>query len=340
MIVGLDYLLTTDPGIEEIVAGEIEERLPGARVQLLPSGGAGHLRVEQVTLERVLTLNTIHHVIEIRGEAEAATLDDIRRAVRDTEFPELFDARSFRVSTEQAGETGLTRREIQGAAGAVIQGRYGTAVDLEQFQFQVRVELCGSRVVIGLQRTERSLGKRVRRTRSLRTGIKPTIAAAMLRIAGAQRGSGRLLDPLCGAGTIPLEAKRINPSLEVYASDWDDDTLNVARRTVLDHDLKVWLRPADARDLSAVYTEPFDFIVTDPPYGVRQARRTNIRALYRNLVRSFEQVLASAGRIVLVIVKRKPFETALEETNLRLVSERQFVTGQLTPWILALSGRG
>lgn len=334
------YLLTTDPGIEDLAAEEIVERVPGARAQPVPFGARGHLRVERATLDQILALNTIHHVIEIRGEAQAATLDDIRRAVRGAEFPELADARSFRVSTQQAGESGLTRREIQGAAGAVIQGRYGTAVDLEQFEFNVRVELCGSHVVVGLQRTDRALSKRLRRAQPLRTGIKPTIAAAMLRLAGAHRGSGRLLDPMCGAGTIPVEAKRINPALEVHASDWDAETLGIARRTVENHDLPIVLQPADARDLRGVYAEPFDYLVTDPPYGVRQARRTSIRVLYRNLLPSFEKVLAASGRIVLVILKRRVFELALEKTDLRVVHERQFTAGQLKPWIFALSHQG
>jgi len=340
MTANLDYLLTTVPGIEDLAAQEIEERIPGARAEPLPFGLGGQVRLERAALDQVLTLNTIHHVIEIRGERQAATLDDIRRAVGATEFPELSTARSFRVNTEQAGTSGLTRQEIRGAAGAVLQRRYGTPVDLERFECNVRVEFCGGRVVVGLQRTERSLDKRLRRAKALRTAIKPTVAAAMLRLAGAHRGAGRLLDPMCGSGTIPVEAKRINSLLEVHASDWDSETLNIARRTAENHGLSIALQPADARGLRNVYSEPFDYIVTDPPYGVRQAKRTSSRVLYENLLRSFEKVVAASGRIVIVVVKRAAFEAALEGTDLRVVHERRIEAGQLKPWIFVLSRQG
>jgi 23S rRNA G2445 N2-methylase RlmL len=91
--------------------------------------------------------------------------------------------------------------------------------------------------------------------------------------------------------------------------------------------------------LRAVYTDAFDFIVTDPPYGVRQGKRTSLRALYGSLLRSFEQVLAPAGRIVLVVLKRGAFDAALRETGLLAVHERRLEAGRLAPWMVVLSHR-
>jgi len=330
------YLLTTDVGIEAIAADEVADETPASGVQPAPYGVAGLVRVESAQAEDLLRLTTIHHVIEIRGEAEVVTLDDVRRAVDDVELAELAAARSFRVTTEHACGGDLARRELQGAAGAVIQRRYGTPVDLEGFEVNVRVELFGTQLVVGLQRTTRSLGKRLRRSRELRTGIKPTVAAAMIRLAGAHEGRGRLIDPLCGAGTIPIEARRINPELAVVACDWDEETVATARGTAENAGVELEVRQVDARELRAAYAGPFDYIVTDPPYGVRLGKRSSLRRLYPALLRSFEQALADSGRIVLVALKLHAFRTALDETSLRVVCQRRFCAGQLAPHIFVL----
>jgi putative N6-adenine-specific DNA methylase/tRNA (guanine6-N2)-methyltransferase len=333
------YLLTTDPGIEDLAAEELCERLPAASAQPLPYGLPGQVRAGAASLDALLSLRTIRQVIEIRLEAGASTLDDLRRLVGRAELPELSGAESFRVTTEWAGVVGATRREIQGAAGAVLQGRYGTRVDLERPQYRVRVEVCGNRMVAGLQRTERSLSKRLVRARPLRSSIRPTLAAAMLRLAGAQRGGGRLIDPMCGAGTIPIEARQLNAELEVHASDWDPKTLQVARATAARHGCAIDFRLADARALGRSYATPFDSLVTDPPYGVRQAKRSSSLALYRSLLPSFEAVLAESGRIVLVALKPKVFRLALEATALELLHERRVRAGSLELWMVVLAHR-
>lgn len=333
------YLLTTDPGIEDIATEEVLERLPRARAQVEPYGFPGQVRVEVDAAGPLLELATIHHVIEIHGESEAATLADIRRAVGGVEFPELIDAGSFRVTSVCSGEHDFTSREIQGAAGAVIQRRYGTSVDLKGFDVNVRVDLYGGHLVAGVQRTDKSLGKRIKRARVLRTSIKPTIAAAMVRLAGAHRGAGRLIDPLCGTGNIPIEAKRMNSRLDVYACDWDGGTVEVSRATLANHGLEVDVRVCDARALRGVYPEPFDYIVTDPPYGVRLGRRSGIAVLYRALMPSLEDVLSEDGRLVVAVLKFGTFLGALEKSGLEVLAERIVGAGDLRPRVVVLGRR-
>jgi 23S rRNA G2445 N2-methylase RlmL len=333
------FLLTTDPGIQDITAGEVVDELPTAEVAAEPYGHPGYVRVETTSVDPLLRLRTIHHVVELRGEAEARTLEELEEKVASFEFHELSSAASFRVTSERAGKQDFSHMEIQRTAGAVIQGRYGTRVDLEGFEVNVRVDLYGHHLVAGIQRTRKDLGNRILRSRSLRTSLKPTLAAAMVRLAGAHHGEGRLIDPLCGTGTIPIEARQINSRLEVMACDWDDETVETARGTVANHELDIEVRLCDARSLHGVYAEPFDYIVTDPPYGVRQAKRTDIAVLYRALLESFEQALADSGRIVLVVLKFRAFRRALEPTGLRVVHERLVESGGLFPRIFVLERR-
>ena len=330
------YLLTTDPGIESIVIDELRERGLGEEVCARPYDAQGHVRVVADEIERLRELTMIHDIIEIRHEARAATLDEIEAALGDVEFPELDEAESFRVTTERVGKHEFCSTDVQRVAGAAVFRRYGKRVDLEGFDVNVRVNLYGDHLIAGIQRTSRSLGNRILRSKALRSSLKPTIAVAMLRLVGAHRGAGSLIDPMCGAGTIPIEARRINPRLEVRASDWDDETVEVARDTIRNHELDVPVERFDARNLGEACPGRFDYIVTDPPYGVRQARRTSMLHLYESILPSFERALKPGGTIALVVVKYRTFLAALERTALQVTHERLIDLGGLCSRILVV----
>lgn len=297
------------------------------------------MRVEIDGPAELLRLRTIHHVIALGLEGEVRSIAEIEHLLSGIELGELESAASFRVSSKRRGNHDFKSGDIERAAGGVLHRRYGTPVDLEEFAVEVRVDLIGTRLFAGVQITPGSLGQRILRSGTLRSALKPTVAAAMLRLAGAHRGRGRLLDPLCGSGTIPVEAQLINPLLEVSASDWDADTVEIARQTVANHGLAIEVQTVDARSLKDVYPLPFDYIVTDPPYGVRQAKHTSRSRLYGSLLSSFEEVLAESGKIALVVLKYQAFVAALERSRLRIVDERRVELGRITPRILVLERR-
>jgi putative N6-adenine-specific DNA methylase/tRNA (guanine6-N2)-methyltransferase len=336
------FLITSDPGLEEIAAEEICDELSGADVKIRPCGLPGQIMVQTSASERLFDLKTIHHVVEIRGELEIESPDRVAGALSEVEFPELRDADSFRVTSKLSGDHRCDKLEIQRAAGAVLHERHRTPVDLENYELNIRVDLYGDRLVIGIQRTRDSLGNRIKRTKPLRSALKPTIAAAMLRIAGAHQGGGRLIDPMCGSGTIPVEAARINPRLEQCAADWDRDTTEVARDTLSVHGLEIPVEIADARALGEAYPSRFDFIVTNPPYGLRQAKRTGITRLYRALLSSFGAAIKDSGTIVLIVVKYRAFLAALDGSGLEIVDERVVDLGGLEARIyrICLKDRG
>ena len=107
----------------------------------------------------------------------------------------------------------------------------------------------------------------------------------------------------------------------------------LARETARDNGVELELRVADARDLGSTFPGAFDWIVTDPPYGLRQARRTSLTRLYVRLLDSFAAAVAPGGRIALVAVKHRVVRAALERTALSIVDERTLETGGIEPRI-------
>lgn len=326
-------LVLTDPGLESVACDELRECWPSAETCFPLGDTSGRLIVELPGDADFTRLRTAHHVVRLLGESDAASLEDVRLAVRQVEIPELESAASFRVTTSRKGDHAFKSEQIAGAAGAVLQQRYGTPVDLSDYEVNVRADLHGARLTIGVQLTRESLGARMRRTVPLRTALKPTIAAAMVRLSGAHQGHGTLLDPMCGAGTVPFEASTTNPALRVIGTDWDLPTLHNARRTLRDNGVDVPLVAADVRHVADVVTQRFDFVVTDPPYGVRQARRARLSVFYARMLHGIVEALADRARVVLISPRRQAMLRALGEVPLEVVDERQVETGGLRPRI-------
>ncbi len=315
------FILTTNPGIEDIAGEELRERwaeagLEPEGLQVERSGARGQVAARadcsaQRFLEVARRMRSIYHVLLQLARfplEEAEPLESIRRALRALEIPGMREAASFRVTCNRSGEHPFSSLDVQREAGAALQQRYGTPVDLEGYELDVRVDLQGRDCQVRLQLTRDGLDRRFRRVYQPRVTLKATVAYAMLRLARLGPQTRRLLDPFCGSGTILLEAARIHPDLEVVGGDRDPRAVEGARRNAAAAGLaeRIEVRLMDARDLAARYPPGrFGAIVTDPPFGVRQGRGIDYTDLYRKFLDGARRVLAPEGRLVLLVGKRR-----------------------------------
>lgn len=328
------HLLACVPGLERLVAAEVTELDPDASVEGVPAPGLVLARGLETD---PLVLRTVQHVVRVRAEATAGDLDGLRSAVGAVDVPELAGARSFRATGVVHGAAPFSAREAAGAAGFAVKRRHGTAVYLEAPDVNVRVDVVGDRLFVGVQLTREPLDRRVRRGAPLRVSLKATVAAALVRAAGAHRGGGAILDPTCGSGTIVVEAAAACPALELHASDWDAATLEVARGTFRNHGLEVATRCVDARRLESGWGRTFRFVVANPPFGRRVGRRLRIAAFLEEVLRSAASVLERGGRLALVTPRRKALERALLRVPLRVLDEHSAAMGDLRPGLFVLA---
>jgi 23S rRNA G2445 N2-methylase RlmL len=189
----------------------------------------------------------------------------------------------------------------------------------------VAVHLARDHATVYLDVGGGSLHERGWRARSGDAPLRETLAAAMLRLSGWDRASP-LADPMCGAGTIAIEAaawaRRMAPGLararfgfERWASHDDAeragmlDLRGVAKTEALADGPAVHASDVDPRQIERARgnareagvelvlerrdvrdLEPLDppgFVVTNPPYGERIAREP---ALYADLARTFRRL--------------------------------------------------
>lgn len=319
-------MLTTTPGLEDVAAEELAERAAAAGIEpdalAWPDAGvAGRLRVdvpadEAATRALALAMRTAHHasrhVTTLPLPAERG-LERIVAAVREAAWPELDASTPFRVTGARHGEHDFSSRDLQVAAGAVLQQRTGAPVDLERYAVNVQVDAIHDRCVIAVRWTDRALGRRFERRFNRRVALKPPVAHALLRLAARDLAPGTVLDPFCGTGTILLEAGTMFRRATLLGSDTAPACVDGAGENLAAAglDTRARLARVDARLLGEHYpAESVDLLATNPPYGRRLGRGTNFTRLYSDFLAGAQRVLRPGGRLAILVGKRGAFNHA------------------------------
>ena len=264
-------LLTTNPGLESIVAEEFRQRAMAAglsepRVELRPFGFGGQVAVHATAggVETAMRLRSIHHVLRLlyRFDITDASkpVDTFAASVPMTAVPpaslrppvpapcpeieriycvlrqygvgELDTAATFRVTTKRSGAHPFTSLDVQRFAGGALIARHGCAVDLLHHDTEVRTDVIGQTCIVGVQLSREALSRRLSRTYRPRAALKANVAYALLHLARIDAETTSLLDPFCGSGTILLEAADLYPHLQLVGSDYSADTLAGTRRNI------------------------------------------------------------------------------------------------------------
>lgn len=350
--------ITTNPGLEAIVREELEAlvaeaAMPPVEIRTRPFGFGGQVWVEggerQAMEKLALTLRSVHHVLTPLHRFEIPATEGLQYIEAQVEALAIADmetAQTFRVTSKRSGTHDFGSMDIQRRAGAALWRHYGCAVDLENFDVNVRVDVYENICLVGYQLTQKSLSKRYSRRFQPRVALKASIAYAMLHLARIdqdkrQGENRRLLDPFCGSGTILFEAAQIHPNLSIYGCDIDHRVVECARGNAEDVGLeeRIELCQGDARELDKTFPgEHFDYIITNPPYGVRFGQHLNFERFYTRVLQQIWHRLQPGGRLVLIAWKRRQFMRALKLTGLfRKELERPIETGDLQPCIYVLN---
>jgi predicted RNA methylase len=135
----------------------------------------------------------------------------------------------------------------------------------------------------------------VYRVRDVPAASNPTLAAALVRIAGV-RADDVVWDPFVGSGTELVERALAGPYAELHGSDGDPRALDAARANFDAAGLRsVNLQVADATSFAPAGVT---LIITNPPMGRRVARADSLPALFDRFIDHAARVLARHGRLV------------------------------------------
>jgi 23S rRNA G2445 N2-methylase RlmL len=206
------FLASTNRGLEDVAGREVRNLL-GATAETLYPG----MITFEAEAAAVVTLHerarTLHRVLIERVRGTCSSLDGIAALAGELDVTSIFGPDSaFAVRAQRHGNHEFGSPDVESVVGQAIVDSYREVagkrptVDLDDPDIIFRVFVRGDRVIVAVDATgTHSLHRRWYWDQNHDAPLRPTLAASMLQIAGYD-GTRRLVDPMCGAGTIPIEA--------------------------------------------------------------------------------------------------------------------------------------
>lgn len=348
-----DLFVVTAPGLEDITAAEMAAlgHPPDAR-----EPGGLSLAGDVDALWRLnMGLRTASRVLVRVAEFRAVGFGELERRGRKVPWrsflapgipPDevVFDVTCRKSRLYHSGAVEARLREAlaeavsgsgPGASGRPSPGDAATgAEDPPPARFVVR--LVRNRLLLSADASGEHLHRRGYRQAVARAPLRETLAAALL-LAGEWDGKVPLVDPFCGAGTIPIEAAMMvlgilpgarrrfafetwagvdperghalrtaaTPGGEprdvplILASDRDAGAVEASLANARRAGVDQWIHVARAAVSQAQLPGTPGLLVTNPPYGARVGDTSTLRNLYARLGTRLREEW-SGGRVVLL----------------------------------------
>ncbi|HET9727162.1 MAG TPA: class I SAM-dependent RNA methyltransferase [Gemmatimonadales bacterium] len=312
------------PGLEPLVAAEL--RALGAvhplAVEEFEPGGVGFATDVAGLYAANLHLRVASRVLVRVGSFHAAAFRELERHARQlpwTRFIRTGQAVAFRVTSRKSRlyhQEAVAERLLTAAAAEAGVGQAGMEGGAQEFVVRLFRDQC----TVSADASGELLHRRGYRLVSAKAPLRETLAAAMLAGAGWS-GQAPLVDPMCGSGTIPIEAamlaRRIPPGVarsfaferwpEFDGRAWSA-VRDLAREQIRptspvrilgsDRDAGAVQAAAGNAERAGVAADiewrraaisaidppgALGWIVTNPPYGIRVGERKRLRDLYAQL---------------------------------------------------------
>jgi putative N6-adenine-specific DNA methylase len=327
------YFATCGRGIEPVLAEEL--RALGAAEVEPGRGGVSFGGDLAMLYQANLWLRTAIRVLRPILEAEAASPDELYEAVRTLDWsqyltPEHTLAVDCNVRDSHITHSKYAALRVKDAICDQFVERCGRrpSVDVDQPMIGLNLHIYRDRAVLSLDSSGESLHKRGYRPIQTRAPLNEALAAALVLRTG-WRGDRPFADPLCGSGTLAIEAAwialRRPPGLTrkrfgfqgwmdfdvelwtslrdearrgvgrtlpapILASDARGDAVSSAINNARAAGIGHLLR-FDKRDVRDFQPPPGTpgVLLCNPPYGERIGEEKNLFALYRLLGEVFTQ---------------------------------------------------
>lgn len=333
-----ELLATTTRGLEEVSLKEIRE-LTGREAWVEHYGMVGLRGGEEEVFRLNLFSRSLFRIFFLLRRLRFRKLEEIYDGTRGVKFGDyISEDQSFAVRAERQGKHDFTSLDIARVVGQAIIDSYlaergkRLQVNLENPDIIFRAEVRGEEYWLGLDTTgERSLGKREYRIYRHPAPLKPPLAYSLVRLSGWSPQES-LIDPMCGSGTILIEAARFalgipnripfqflnfrflnlekfdrlrneaerppGERLKLLGYDISPKHLEGARLNARAAGVEIEFIPGNAGEVPL----NCDRIVVNPPYGLRMGTMKRVEKLYR----AFAENLKKSRWKSLVIITASP----------------------------------
>lgn len=207
------FLVTTSRGLDELLKQELSELCPDAELAIARGG----VRVKgnlQAAYKVCLWSRLANRVIWILNEGNAGTAEELYDSARDIDWSIHFAVNNtfsvqFNGSSKAINNTQFGALKIKDAIVDHFYEEEGSRPNVERDfpDMVISGRLHRDKVLIGIELSGGSLHQRAYRQDAGLAPLKEHVAAAMLMRSGwAANMEKPLLDPMCGSGTLVIEA--------------------------------------------------------------------------------------------------------------------------------------
>ncbi len=339
------YTATCLFGLEHLLGEEIDA-LGYDRISTI-DGRVTFLGDEETCALANIFLRYAERVYINLGEFRAETFDELFEGVRALPWEMWVGRRdAFPVKGHSIRSTLTSVPACQSIIKRAIVSRLGEKYGITWFEetgdkYQVEFFLFKDTAALMIDTSGAPLHKRGYRPEANAAPIRETLAAAIAAYS-RPRENVLLWDPMCGSGTIAIEAamlanriapgahrhfsaerypmfkaatwkaareeaedNRLHTAIEIYASDIDPEAVRLTEANIARAGVGDWVKTfrADARRIAAEGRR--GTIVTNPPYGERLMTPAEVEKLYREMGVHFRSL---APWQVYVITSHPEFE--------------------------------
>ncbi len=206
----LRFFATTSRGLEPVLSDELRS-LGGRNIE--PSAGgvafSGNL---ELCYRANLWLRTANRVLLTVASFRASAPEALYEGAKAVPWPDLFPVSARFVVEAAVRDSGITHShfaalKVKDAVADRFRERVRRRPDVDPVDPQVRIHLriVRDEAVLSLDTSGESLNRRGYREDPTEASLRETLAAGMVLLTGWD-GSVPLADPMCGSGTIPIEA--------------------------------------------------------------------------------------------------------------------------------------
>jgi len=318
------FFATVPRGLEALAAEELAGL--GARAVASVPGGVAFEGDRETCYRANLWSRIASRILWRIGSFDYESADDLYAAAGEIDWLALFPLEcSLRVNvTAQKSPLKSLEFATLRVKDGICDGFRkvsGARPDVDRATPDVRVHvyLEGTQGVFYLDTSGEALFKRGWRRDAGEAPLRENLAAGIVRLSGWQAQEA-FLDPMCGAGTLLVEAaaiglgrapgvgrgfgfeklrnldlpcwtalreeaaqRRPNMKLELFGSDHDPVALKAARRNIAEAGFDRWVRFEQADILTRSAPAPAGVLVANPPYGERIGSPEDLARFYPEL---------------------------------------------------------
>ncbi len=328
----ITLIATATFGLEKVVKLEVEAM--GFRITKVSDG-----RIEfEATLDDIpkanLWLRCADRVLLKLGEFEALTFDELFEKTKALPWESLITVDGeFTVSGKAVKSTLGSVRACQSIVKKAVVERLKEKYDTEWFEetgpeFPILVSMLKDVALLTIDTSGVGLHKRGYREKAVEAPLKETLAAALVLLSFWNKDR-LLIDPMCGSGTILIEAamiaRNIAPGLKrkfaseewpvINESAWHEARLSANDAINPDHALHIYGYDIDKnsmeackinarnagveddivfeqRDIKDLWIDKqYGIVISNPPYGKRMAEFRDINDIYISFHKTFKKKL-------------------------------------------------